>query len=117
MIQEIAIANIIREIAAERCRQVVSEGWTQKHDDGHTDGSLAQAAGVYALAAGGADATVGRFWPKSWHQRWFKPKSRRRDLIRAAALIVAEIERLDRAAAAASNPSDQRADQETSHGK
>jgi hypothetical protein len=35
-------------------------------------------------------------WP--WHDDWWKPKDRRRDLIRAAALIVAEIERLDRAA-------------------
>jgi hypothetical protein len=35
------------------------------------------------------------FWP--WSLHWWKPKSPRRDLIRAAALIVAEIERLDRA--------------------
>jgi len=36
-------------------------------------------------------------WP--WADRWWKPKSVRHDLIRAAALIVAEIERLDRGAA------------------
>lgn len=34
------------------------------------------------------------FPPRSW-----KPKDRRRDLVRAAALLVAEIERLDREAA------------------
>ena len=31
-----------------------------------------------------------------WSKDWWKPKDKRRDLIRAAALIVAEIERLDR---------------------
>jgi hypothetical protein len=38
-------------------------------------------------------------WP--WSVQWWKPKDRRRDLVRAGALIVAEIERLDRAAARA----------------
>ena len=33
---------------------------------------------------------------KIWGLDWLKPKSPRRDLVRAAALIVAEIERLDR---------------------
>ena len=37
-------------------------------------------------------------WP--WHRQWWKPKNARRDLVRAAALIVAEIERLDRATVA-----------------
>jgi hypothetical protein len=39
----------------------------------------------------------GRYWP--WEDKWWKPKDRRRDLVRAGALIVAEIERLDRLAA------------------
>jgi hypothetical protein len=34
-------------------------------------------------------------WP--WLSKWWKPKDRRRDLVRAAALVIAEIERLDRA--------------------
>jgi hypothetical protein len=33
-------------------------------------------------------------WP--WGAHWWKPKTGRRDLVRAAALLVAEIERLDR---------------------
>ena len=37
-------------------------------------------------------------WP--WAASWWKPKNRRRDLVRAAALIVAEIERIDRATVA-----------------
>ncbi len=39
-----------------------------------------------------------RSWP--WDASWWKPKDRRSDLVRAAALLVAEIERLDRAALA-----------------
>lgn len=40
---------------------------------------------------------IPRLW--AWHSRWWKPKDRRCNLVRAGALIVAEIERLDRAAA------------------
>ena len=34
-------------------------------------------------------------WP--WDAEWWKPTDRRRDLVKAGALILAEIERLDRA--------------------
>lgn len=95
------IKTVIDEIAAERRRQVEVEGWTAEHDDEHDDGSLSMAAACYAGArarrAHGASDTP-RLWPESWSARWWKPKDRRRDLIRAGALIVAEIERLDRAA-------------------
>lgn len=93
--------SVIDEIAAERRRQVEAEGWTPEHDDLHTGGQMAAAAATYALhdIQGG---WFGRWreamWP--WSLEWWKPRTRRRDLIRAAALIVAEIERLDRAAAA-----------------
>jgi len=93
------------EIASERQRQIEVEGWTPEHDDGHSDGQLAIAASIYAMFAADAashDQALRLFqdnaypdnWP--WHAEWFKPKDRRHDLIRAAALIVAEIERLDR---------------------
>jgi len=35
----------------------------------------------------------------TWERAWWKPTTRRRDLVKAGALILAEIERLDRAAA------------------
>lgn len=99
--------DVIAEIAAERRRQIEVEGWTAEHDDQHTDGSLAQAAAVYALPSremvqvGNAPLRGSHWkptlWPRSWADSWFKPKDRERDLIRAAALIVAEIERLRRA--------------------
>lgn len=100
------IRNIIDEITAERVRQINAEGWTAEHDDAHDKGEMAAAAACYAapFRVFRAIEKVGRgyevftayvdAWP--WHDQWWKPKDRRRDLVRAAALIVAEIERLDR---------------------
>ena len=98
--------TVLDDIAAERRRQIMIEGWSHEHDDSHTDGSLATAAAVYALHPFGWHLVVTErekrrllslsdFWPWDW--QWFKPTNRRRDLIKAGALIVAEIERLDRA--------------------
>ena len=92
---------LINEIAAERQRQIEVEGWSVDHDDQHADGSLAMAAAAYAHPL---SKTAKWLWPPSWSLDWWKPKDRRRDLIRAAALIVAEIERLDRASAKGSKP-------------
>lgn len=83
-----------RDVAAERQRQKDVEGWTPEHDDEHIDGSLALAAGAYAIAS--ASATKPFYWP--WDERWWKPTNRRRNLVKAGALILAEIERLDRTA-------------------
>ena len=86
------------DVLAERQRQISAEGWTPEHDDEHEGGELSQAAACYALHS----APVGnardylRFWP--WDARGWKPKDSRSDLIKAGALILAEIERLDRAA-------------------
>jgi len=99
------------DVLAERQRQISAEGWTAKHDDQHSDGSMALAAACYALnAAVWADrpkaipqsdyvrlANPGYRWP--WAEKWWKPKSQRQDLVRAAALLLAEIDRLDRAEA------------------
>lgn len=94
----------VRAIAAERERQKQEEGWTLEHDDEHDEGELAAAAGCYCLEAArkqeppspfGSPAGPPRLWP--WDSVWWKPMDSRRDLVRAGALIVAEIERLDRA--------------------
>ncbi|HFS8923487.1 TPA: hypothetical protein ACH1VU_000649 [Pseudomonas aeruginosa] len=92
------------DVQAERRRQIEAEGWTPEHDDEHADGQMAQAAGCYALHAGGigTDWPDGRqngaalFWP--WDRDSWKPTTPRRDLVKACALALAEIERLDRAA-------------------
>lgn len=91
-----------RDVMAERARQGDVEGYTnQGDDDRHKGGALATAAACYAAVAGGmglVNKVPGRwpFDPDSW-----KPSTPRRDLVKAGALILAEIERLDRAAAAA----------------
>lgn len=85
------------DVLAERRRQVEAEGWTPEHDDAYDSGSLAKAAACYALSSVGVrgddDAQL-RFWP--WLDTWWKPSTPRRDLVKAGALILAEIERLDR---------------------
>ncbi len=93
--------HIVGEIYAERVRQLEKEGWTPDHDDReHQHGELSMAAAAYAVSDKVAFSSKGRsphlalLWP--WAEKWWKPKTRRRDLIRAGALIVAEIERLDR---------------------
>lgn len=95
--------SVIDEIRAERMRQQGSEGWTLEHDDQHTNGELAFAAGSYAIDAGtqslrGAAPTYEPPARWLWSSVWWKPSDRRRNLIKAGALIVAEIERLDRLA-------------------
>jgi hypothetical protein len=102
-----------RDVLKERARQIDGEGWTAAHDDRHDNGELSLAAAAYAEHAGRfADAekfgmryaikAAPSFWPwwtdKRTPEAW-NPKSPRRDLVRAAALLLAEIERLDRAAA------------------
>lgn len=78
-------------IAAERKRQVSEEGWTPEHDDEHELGELATAAACYAL-----HDIKDEWWP--WYEKWWKPSAdRQRDLVKAGALIAAEIDRLERA--------------------
>ena len=98
------VAKALSDVQAERARQIDALGWTPEHDDSHDrDNSLSRAAACYAIAGLGAN---GPFWvnhlqvpQQVWPYRWeWKPKDRRTNLVRAAALIVAEIERLDRAA-------------------
>lgn len=92
----------IAEIAAERKRQIGKEGWDREHDDEHIDGALARAGACYAANASASLRGDCKGIPPHqsigcpWSIEWWKPKGPRRDLIRAAALIVAEIERLDR---------------------
>ncbi len=93
------------DVQAERRRQVEAEGWTPEHDDEHSHGELADAAACYALWAGGINPGNWReFWP--WAPEWLKHSEPRRMLVKAAALILAEIERLDRAAASQGGSSD-----------
>ena len=96
-----------RDVLAERERQKASEGWTAEHDDKYVYGQLARAGACYAVQnsrqffeapthedSGWEEIPPPFNWP--WPRDAWKPKDRRRNLVRAGALIIAEIERLDR---------------------
>lgn len=91
-------------IAAERRRQVEAEGWTPGHDDEHEAEEMARAAALYAappfLRDDPSEELYEALWP--WEPRWWKPtpKDRVRELVKAGALIAAEIDRLQRLAVA-----------------
>jgi hypothetical protein len=81
------------DVLAERRRQIEIEGWTPQHDDiEHLPDELALAACCYCMAD--KDDAPPAVWPWDWG--WWKPKDRRRNMIKAAALLLAEIERMDR---------------------
>jgi hypothetical protein len=89
-----------QRIALERRRQIVDEGWTPEHDAGHAADDLAIAAVCYALPSeercpeGILSAHIFDVWP--WEPRSWKPcpDDRVRELVKAGALIAAEIDRL-----------------------
>ena len=94
--------DIIAEIAAERLRQIHGEGYTPDFDDEWADGELAQGAAAYAYSASLLGSTPfgktravksAHLWPFTSP---FKPTRPYRDLIKAAAMIVAELGRLKR---------------------
>lgn len=106
------MSKAIDDVIAERQRQENEEGWTPAHDDTHDPGDLASAAAAYAREAakrlGGskrgkapaywpwyADNDISGGWGKPIHA-WWKPTNPRRDLVKSAALILAEIDRIDR---------------------
>jgi hypothetical protein len=91
-------SDAARDVLAERQRQMSVEGWAPEHDDEHDMGEMAHAAAWYSIDQMMRTALDERglsFWP--WAQEWWKPTTPRRDLVKAGALILAEIERIDRA--------------------
>jgi hypothetical protein len=102
----IRATQAVFDVIAERERQINEEGFSVEHDEQHEAGELSAAGAAYALSASdqlfplsvgdGADDIPHLLWP--WPSDWWKPTTPRRDLVKAAALIIAEIERLDRKA-------------------
>lgn len=99
-------------IRDERLRQINEEGWSEKHDAAHTNDEIARAASCYASPEEifiernvevDEDCTRGivfvpkyfEAWP--WDKEWDKRHlhDRKKQLIIAGALIVAELDRLD----------------------
>ncbi len=100
-----SISKFTQMFSDERHRQITEEGWTPEHDDEHVNGELSDAAACYA-------ATENIYFPKKiffiftrfiplfpWNKyAWYKKQKhdRKRQLIIAGALLIAELERLER---------------------
>ena len=95
-------------IQEERMRQQIVEGFDPEHDGQHIGGEIAEAAACYAQCAatqeywknrmgyGGKIATMYSVqWP--WDSKWWKPNEDPLvNLVKAGALIAAEIDRIKR---------------------
>lgn len=95
-----------RDVLAERQRQIIQEGFNQAHDDSqNSPQELACAAAGYAMFSSApasavvmrpdacrqaGDQSVPICWP--WAATDFKPRTWRRDTVRAAALLLAALE-------------------------
>lgn len=112
---DLMMSRAIGDIATERSRQVAELKRTRDYDDRtNTQGEMAKGAAMYAFASTCPDpkkafnnhgqttgvvtiSVLHELWPLSWRAPTFE--SPRTMLVKAGALIVAEIERLDRKAA------------------
>lgn len=101
--QAVDLGAGVKAIAAERERQLQAEGFSRDCDQQYREGELARAATAYVQLAA-MDLQVGTrshialqeppfFWP--WAPEWWKPVDARRDLVRAGALIAAQIDLID----------------------
>lgn len=86
----------VAQILRERRRQIAVEGHTRNNDHVYQDNELTRAAFCYLLSSLGntsAQTSPPGRWP--WPREAWKPKNKRADLVRAGALIAAEIDRMD----------------------
>lgn len=101
--QAVDLGTGIKAIASERERQLCMEGFSRDSDEQYREGELARAATAYVQLAA-MDLQVGSrkhiasqeppfFWP--WAPEWWKPVDARHDLVRAGALIAAQIDLID----------------------
>lgn len=97
------MSKAVHDVLAERLRQINFKGWTPEHDDEHDQGELAGGAAAYAAHASDAlhpmsqgdafrDGTLPPGW--CWEPDSFKPGDPYRNLEKAAAMILAEMERM-----------------------
>lgn len=103
--------RVLGELLMERGRQLTELGYSAAHDDGHDMGELARAAASHSLSAASWQFPEGNqyrevmrgraaeAWP--FDRQATSLKTARQHLVIAGALIIAEIERLDRLAGGA----------------
>ena len=95
-------SKAIQDILLERSSQIQIKGYSLEIDDSGAPGRLAAAGACYAIhSAYTTNLGIGllgtpEWWPFASDQ--WKPKTNRENLVKAGALIIAEIERLDRLA-------------------
>lgn len=103
--QEPTLTDAAKDDLAERRRQVEAEGRTPELDDKYPGGQLACAAIAYLMVGVNPNGAV-QWWP--WDVKTFKPSpDTRRNLIKAGALLLADIEWLDRLRAKLAEPAKQ----------
>lgn len=98
--------NGVQLIAAERTRQIEDEGYDARHDDKLKGFKMARAADSYITAVTNPDEDCDENgkprpcfdWPFA-KKRWKPANDPVRNLVKAGALIAAEIDRLLRASA------------------
>jgi hypothetical protein len=94
----------INDVGAERLRQIEEEGFSSEKDDQYEPGTLAVAGACYGVHAAfmrnkGPEGLVlegvPEWWP--WESSWWKPSENlRQNLVKGAALLIAEIDKIDR---------------------
>lgn len=97
-----ASRSALELVATERARQIHEEGWKQEDDDLYSNDELPRAAAEYLLIRywrnilEDEDTPPSVQWP--WAHAYWKPTphDRKRELVKAAALVLAEIERIER---------------------
>ncbi len=83
---------MLQRVLAQRQRQMQEKGYTAEHDDKHTDGSMADCAGMIAVMCSDADDS----WESQRASHVLQKYERAKQLEIAGALIIAEMERLYR---------------------
>ncbi|MEY7696514.1 hypothetical protein [Klebsiella quasipneumoniae] len=91
MLESCTVTKAIHDVIAEHQRQQTVKGFSTEQDDTYVGFQLSAAAICYI-----EPMEAENYWPGDWYDDSFKPTDTRRNLIKAAALIIAEIERLDR---------------------
>lgn len=97
--RQVGKTQALKDVEAERKRQIEVLGRTHEADDKYKLSELPRAAACYSIPYGNV---MNDIWP--WDPTYFpvapmSPEMQRRNLVKAAALLLAEIERLDRSAA------------------
>lgn len=82
------------DVIEERRRQRAELGYTPGHDDAYIFDELPRAAIAYIMWTYNKSQAIPPMW--LWSMEHWKPKTPRENVVRAIALLIAEVERMDR---------------------